>query len=90
MAIIVSPHLFVFLPARAKSFLELIQWKFVIHGFIDGKSHYMTGIRCSTNNRAATVLDVFLEAITQNGLPSQVRRDHGTENVRVATYMMLQ
>jgi hypothetical protein len=87
MATIVSPHFVAFLLARANSLSELIRWKFVIHGFIDGKSRYVTGIRCSTNNRAATVLSVFLEAVTQHGLPSRVRGDHGTENIRVAAYM---
>jgi hypothetical protein len=60
----------------------------VIHGFIDGKLRFIMGIRCSTNNRAATVLDVFLEAINKHGLPSHVRGDHGMENVRVAAYMI--
>ena len=70
-----------------RSLSELIRWKFVIHGFIDGKSRYVTGIRCSTNNRAATVLNLLLEGVAIHGLPSRVRGDHGTENVRVAAYM---
>lgn len=45
-------------------------------------------MRCSMSNRAATVLDVFLKAVDEHGLPSRVRGDHGTENVRVAAYMM--
>ena len=69
---------------------ELIRWKFVIHGFIDGKSRFITGIKCSTNNKAATVLDVFLNAVAKHGLPSRVHGDHGTENVRVAAFMIQQ
>jgi hypothetical protein len=46
------------------------------------------GIQCSTNNRAATVLDIFLEAVNKHRLPSRVRGDHGTENVRVVAYMI--
>jgi hypothetical protein len=69
---------------------ELIRWKFVIHGIVDGKSCFITGIKCSTNNKAAMVLDMFLNAVAKHGLPSCVRGDHGTENVQVAAFMIQQ
>lgn len=47
----------------------------------------MTGIRASNNNRAQTVLDLFMEVVEEHGLPSRVRGDHGTENLLVAAFM---
>ncbi len=44
-------------------------------------------MRCSSNNRARTVLDGFLEGVDQWGLPSRVRSDRGGENVLVSVYM---
>ncbi|KAF8184260.1 hypothetical protein K438DRAFT_1594782, partial [Mycena galopus ATCC 62051] len=41
-------------------FRRLIRWRIVIHGFIDGYSRLITGLRASDNNRADTVLDIFL------------------------------
>jgi hypothetical protein len=43
----------------------------------------------STNNRASTVLDVFLKAVTEFGMPSRVRGDRGRENKAVSVYMVL-
>jgi len=44
-------------------------------------------LRAHTNNRASTVLQLFLESIVDNGTPSRVRGDCGTENVLVARWM---
>jgi hypothetical protein len=48
----------------------------------------ITYLHCSTNNRASTVLELFVEAIGKYGLPSRVRSDHGRENIRIAEHML--
>ena len=66
----------------------LIKWKFMVHAFIDGYSRVVTGIRCSTNNKAETVLDLFHEARSQWGIPHRCRGDRGSENILVAEWMI--
>lgn len=65
----------------------LRRWRIIIHAFIDGYSRFVTGIRANDNNRAATVLALFLQEVLRHGIPRRVRGDHGTENVRVAEWM---
>ena len=67
---------------------KLIRWRIVIHGGIDGYSRLPVYLRASTNNEAETVLNCFIEAVQQFGLPSRVRCDRGGENVRVSEYML--
>ena len=67
---------------------KLIRWKFVVHGGIDGFSRLCVYLGCATNNRAATVRDLFYAATEEFGWPSRVRSDHGMENVEVARAMI--
>lgn len=66
---------------------KLIRWKFVIHGGIDGKSHLVTYMGVSDNNRADTVQDFFLSATEEWGWPQRVRADYGGENLGVRDLM---
>ncbi|KAG2063868.1 hypothetical protein BDR04DRAFT_1036922 [Suillus decipiens] len=50
------------------SYLQL-----VIHGFIDGFSCYVLGMRVSNNNRSETVLSLFEDIAMTHGYPSRVR-----------------
>ncbi|CAL8255515.1 unnamed protein product [Boreogadus saida] len=67
---------------------KLIRLRFVIHGWIDGFSRLVVFLSAATNNRATTVLDAFLGAVRQYGVPSRVRSDKGRENFEVAYYMV--
>ena len=60
------------------------------HGGIDGYTRMVVYLRCSSNNRAETVYQSFLDAVRQNGLPSRVRSDQGGENILVAQHMLEQ
>ena len=69
---------------------KLIQGKFVIHGAIDGFSRLIAFLKCSTNNRAETVLQGFVTATLTYGLPRELRTDMGGENVDAWHYMIQQ
>ena len=54
---------------------KLIKWKLVIHGGVDGFSRMVTFLQCSGNNFSETVLDCFVKATQEYGIPSRVRTD---------------
>ena len=58
------------------------------HGAIDGYSRIILFLKYSSNNRASTVYDLFLEAVGRYGLSSRIRCDQGSENVRIANHML--
>ena len=55
---------------------------------MDGYTRIPVYLICNTNNRAQTVLNLFMEAVSKYGLPSRVRSDKGGENVGVSFFMM--
>ena len=69
---------------------SLIHWKLVIHGCIDGFSRRIMFLRCSSNNKAETVLELFLNAVKSDGdlWPSWIRVDYDVENVLVCDAMV--
>ncbi len=66
----------------------LIRWRIVVHGCIDGFSRKVMYLHASNNNRASTMLQLFLGATEEHGWPSRVRTDKGGENVDVARAML--
>lgn len=66
---------------------KLIRYKLVIHAAIDGFSRLVTFINCADNNRSDTVLDQFVSATREYGVPSRIRTDFGGENVGIWRYM---
>ncbi|XP_076829589.1 uncharacterized protein LOC143475591 isoform X2 [Brachyhypopomus gauderio] len=67
---------------------KLIRWRFVVHGGVDGFSRLVVYLTVAGNNRANTVLQSFLTAVDEYGLPSRVRSDKGGENADVAEFMI--
>ena len=65
---------------------KLVRWTFVITGAIDGYSRLPVVLKCTDNNKVATILKCFLEAVEFYSLPSRIGTDKGLENVSVVDY----
>ena len=63
-------------------FVSLLHFCFIVH------STQVVGLQASTNNRATTVLELFLKAVQQYGAPSRCRADRGGENIEVSVWMI--
>ena len=55
---------------------------------IDGFSRLPMMLVCTNNNKADTLLDCFMAAVNEYGLPSRVRTGKGLENAQIADYMI--
>lgn len=60
----------------------------MVHGGVDGYSRVPVFLKASSNNEAATVLQVFMNAVDKYGLPHRVRCDKGGENYDVGWFML--
>ena len=67
---------------------KIIRWRLVVHAGVDGFSRLLVYIKCANNNAATTVFDAFSEGISEFGMPTHVRSDHGGENYEVWRYML--
>ena len=55
---------------------------------MDGCTRIPVYLKANTNNQSDTVLNLFLEAVQEYGLPSRVRSAMGHENVEVSMFML--
>lgn len=69
------------------TYIRIYRWGFVIHGCIDGYSRLIIYLICETSIQAEPVVNYFVNAVNNFGLPSRVRSDHGYENLHVAILM---
>ena len=67
---------------------KMIHWHLVVHGGIDGFSRTVVFLKCSSNNKAVTVLDCFTKATQLYDIPKKIRTDCGGENTEIWRFMI--
>jgi hypothetical protein len=67
---------------------KLIEYGIAIEGAIDGFTRTCLFLKALTRYNADIVHDLFVNAVNEYTLPSRVRTDKGTENVRIAEFMI--
>lgn len=55
---------------------------------MDGFSRTIIYLACLDNNRASSVLSLFIAGVQNFGKPARVRSDQGLENTGVARFML--
>ena len=61
------------------------RWRFIVHG-CDGYSRRIIYLHCECNNRAETVLQLFVDGVRKHGLPNRVRGDGGGGGARMLVW----
>ncbi|XP_061197767.1 uncharacterized protein LOC133205891 [Saccostrea echinata] len=69
--------------------MKLARWGISTHGCIDGYSRIVVFLKADINNKAKTVLQHFVNACEQYGIPSRVRSDYGKENIMVSMFITM-
>ena len=59
-----------------------------MHGAIDGWSRIIRYLQCNNNNSVATVLHLFVDAISIQIVPSRVRANFSVKNVDGARFIL--
>ncbi len=67
--------------------IGLIQWKIMLHIFVNGKTRVVPNIRASNSNRPYIVLMVFVDVMRVWGVSICLHGDHGVENIYAAQWM---
>ncbi|KAJ8019155.1 hypothetical protein HOLleu_42445 [Holothuria leucospilota] len=62
---------------------------FVTHGCVDGYFRLIPYLKCETLCHVSVVLEHFVAATQKYGIPSRIRTDYGSENIRIELRMNL-
>ena len=67
---------------------NLIKWRYVIHGCIDGFSNFIIYLHCCNGSRSEMVRNLFQEKVDSFYWPRRVQSEQGMEIIGVARLML--